>query len=234
MITGSPTPQRLNTPIKARRGDRARRAATNRNNRVCVESVSKPTRYLTGIIERAFDNAYGGTEKRMVLTVIDAVSGKKTRRAGKRIHKQAQTVNHGKVWTVPRYATKVAHGKATTKAKGPRERKGFSVTIGEDGCTNILVRGHLFKYGYTSKNKHSIDAPDINSGMFDSGAKVVNNNLFELTKLTLDQIGRSKWFTATAVVWNPESRVHKRIVMPRVHNKKEAHVQLRTIHNIKV
>jgi hypothetical protein len=185
------------------------------------------------MVERAFDNAYGGTEKRMVLTVIDAVSDvKPTKRAGKRIHKQPASLNHGGMWTVPVYATKVAHGKATTSAKAPRGRKGFSVSIGEDGCTNISVKGHLFRYGYTSKNKHSVDAPDINSGMFDSGAKVVNNNLFELAKLTLDKCGRL--FTATATVWNPESKVHKRIVIPRVRGKKDAIVALRTIHRINV
>jgi hypothetical protein len=198
-----------------------------------VESVGKVLRYLTGYVERSFDNAYGGTEKRMVLTVIDVVSEPKpTKRAGKRIHKQPATLNHGGVWTVPAFATKVAHGKATTKAKAPRERKGFSVTIGEDGCTNISVKGHLFKYGYAAKNKHTVDAPDINSGMFDNGAKVVNNNLFELDKLTLDKCGRL--FTATATVWNPESKVHKRIVIPRVRGKKDAIVALRTIHNINV
>jgi hypothetical protein len=218
--------------MRRRRGDRARRKATNRGNRVCVEKVNRVTSYRTGIVERSFDNAYGGTEKRMVLTVIDAESETLSKRAGKRKHKQAQTLNHNRSWSVPRFATKILPRKCTTKAKAPRQSRGFTVTIGEDGCANVSVRGHLFVHGYTAKNKHSVDAPDINSGMFDSGAKVVNNNDFQLVKVTLEKQGRTKFHTATAIVWNPDSKMHKRIVLPRVRNKKEAIVALRTIHQI--
>lgn len=242
MITGSPTAERLNTGIKSKRGDRAKRRLTHYSHlkdRLSKGSPSltefKVVRYLTGMVERSIDNAYGGTEKRMVLTVIDCVSdpkGKANNRTGPRKLRYANSVRHDGMWTVPSPATKVVRGKATTKAKAPRQRKGFTVTIGEDGCANVSVRSHLFVHGYTAKNKHSVDAPDINSGMFDSGAKVVNNNAFELVKIDLDKIGRTKFHNATAIVWNPESRVHKRIVLPRVRNKKEAIVALRTIHNI--
>jgi hypothetical protein len=180
------------------------------------------------MVERSFDNAYGGTEKRLVLTVIDAISEPKpTKRAGKRVHKGPQSLNHGGFWIAPCFATKVAHGKATTKAKAPRKNKGFSVHIGEDGCTNISVRSHLTKHGYTVSNKHTKPAPATEF----SPGKVVNNNLFELASISLEKSGRL--FTATATVWNPEAKVHKRIVVPRVRNKKEAIVALRTIHQIK-
>ena len=108
------------------------------------------------------------------------------------------------------------------------------MTIGEDGCTNVSVRGHLFVHGYTSKNKHSLDAPDTNGGLFDSGAKIVDNNAFELASIKLEKQGRSKLFTAICACWNPGDKVHKRIVVPNVRNKKEAIVVLRTAHNINV
>ena len=245
MITGSPNAEKLNTPIRGRRGDRAKRRLTHynpysdiRTERGCPSmTVFRVERFLTGMVERDVENAYGGTEKRLVLTVIDAVAepkGKANGRTGPRRHRQPQTLNAGHVWTVPRSATRIVEKREKRTKKDKAGRKGFTVTIGDDGCRNVSVRSHLFVHGYTSKNKHSVDAPDINGGMFDSGAKVVDNNAFELANITLESQGKTKLFTAVCACWNPAAKVHKRIVVPNVRNKKEAIVVLRTAHKINV
>jgi hypothetical protein len=223
MITGSPTSERLNTPIKSKRGDRSRRQATNRKVRVCVESVGKVSRYLTGYRERYAENAYGATEKKLMLTVIEAVSEPKpTKRAGKRIHKGPQTLNQGAVRSVPRYATKVAHGKATTKAKAPREAK---PSVDRDGCARVRVSDPV----KNRKNKHTVQPLPSQIGTF---GKVSSANDWELHSIDLEKL-TGKLFTAIAVCRNPVAHLKKTIEIPRVRNKAEAIVALKTIHRIK-
>jgi hypothetical protein len=171
------------------------------------------------MVERAFDNAYGGTEKRMVLTVIDAVSNPKpTKRSGKRVHKGPQSLNHGEFWTAPCFATKVVRGKATTKAKAPRKP-----SVDRDGCARIRISDPV----RNRKNKHTVEPMPTQVGTY---GKVVNNNHWELADIKLEKVGRL--FTAHAYLWNPESRCHKPVTIPRVRNKKEALVALRTIHSV--
>jgi hypothetical protein len=217
------------TGFRKKRGDKARRPNLLTSARVLTTKTTEVLTFrVTG--EHEADSTMPGSlsqTTKVVLPTVEPVEVRTIRKPGKRIHKGPQSLNHGSFWIAPCFATKVVPGKATTKAKAPRPHgKGYSVSIGEDGCTNISVRGHLSRFGYTAKNKHTKPVPATEF----SPGKVVNNNLFELANITLEKSGRL--FTATATVWNPESKVHKRIMVPRVRNKKEAIVALRTIHQI--
>lgn len=168
--------------------------------------------------------------RKCMLPTVEPVEIRVTRKPGKRKHKQAQTVNHDGAWSVPVFASQVLPRKCTTAAKASSKGKGFSVTIGEDGCSNISVRGHLARFGYTSKNKHTQPAPATEF----SPGKVISNaeHAWELVSITLEKQGNTRYHTATCVVWNVEAKAHKRIVLPRVMNKKQAIIALRTIHQI--
>lgn len=243
MITGSPTPDKMNTPIRGKRGDRAKRRLTKYNpyrdvssERGCpVTTEYKVDRYLTGWQERTFETASGGTVKRMVLTVLDCVTKnpKYNNRTGPRRHHRPQTLrNDSGYYPVPSFATEVISRRERKEKAEKGERKGFTVTIDPvDGCHNVAVRSHLVKYGYTVKNKHTAKAPGV---AVPSGEVLSNDpNEWVLKRIILEGPKRQKLKTATCIVRNPNKRIRKSIVLNRVRNEEEARMMLEKIHGIK-
>ena len=227
--TGSPKPDALNTGNYSK----TRHKGTKHNpfkhpgkeHGQPVTRTYKVERYLTGLQERYVENAFGETEKKLMLTVIDCVTdgGKANNRTGPRKYKRAQTLN-AKVHSVPTFARKALEKRLRRKLKGKRERKGFTVTIGEDGCTNVAVRSHLFVHGYTAKNKHSVAAPATQY----SGGTVLDNTAWEVVKIEL--IGSGKLKTAQILCRQPGFK--KRITIQRVRNRADARAMLKSIHGI--
>jgi len=248
-ITGSPTVEwvaaTIYTGLRKKRGDRSRRPSINRNNTVVTEKRFKVERYLTGYEEQYFENAFGGTEKKRVLTVIDAVSNPKgTKKPGKRKHKQAQSLHfrgRGTCHTVPVAATEVV-SKGRVKGKGKPKHEGPH--FDKDGCFLVRVNNPLVEHGYTTHNKHTVDpeafdspsGPALTKSRIKLGDKpkptVVDNSPDQWIFHSIRMTGKSKLKTATIEVRNTLRKLKKTVQFNRVRNEIEALVMLQSVYGI--
>jgi len=158
--TGSPTAEGLNTGNyskvrhKAVRWNPFKDVLLDRG--AIVERIFQPQRWIEGYALRWMDDGKGGEVQRLVWTVLDCVTEVKGRgKPGKRIHKQPSTIRHeGGYARVPSFATKALSRLCATKAKAEKEKV---PSLDEDGCKRISVRHHLTRFGYCSKNEHTVD-----------------------------------------------------------------------------
>jgi hypothetical protein len=176
------------------------------------------------MVERSFENAYGGTETHKVLSVLATKTHAKVpRRAGKRIHKRAATLNHDGAWSTPSWGSKILPRFCVTKRKAPKKKR---PSVDRDGCARIRVSDPC-------SNRKNIHTVEPTATQYGGGNKVLNAKGWTLVELSLEKSG-PRVFTATAMCWHEEERYHKRVTVPRVRNKREAIVALRTIHQIQI
>lgn len=260
MITSKITAENLNTPIRGKRGDRARRGMIHYDpfkdvifdKGAPVTKEFETGKYLTGPCERWFENPLTGMEeKRTVLSVIEhkPKSEKANNRTGPRKHHRAQTLNHDGFHSLSG-ATEIVE---KVQKRTGRKSKNRKVSRDEDGCFRVVVadpkRKACKEMGIELDNIHTVN-PDAFEKP--SGPKVytppkhhpgykplpkVKPTIADYTPDTwkctdIKLYGHKNQHLKVAVCTVKKGKFTRTIDILRVRSVEEARIMLKSIHGI--
>lgn len=252
MITSKITAENLNTPIRGKHGDRARRSLTHwkpwdRFKPCVVESSTK-----VAIVERENEDGsvpfhYSSnqldfdTHRWVSMPDVAKVETKTTKKPGNRANKLPPTLNQGPIYSM----YDVCSGKLIPLRKKADPDRAQTIGFDEDGCVRIRISDPVTN----RKNKHTVDpdAFDKPSGPMLSKAKsilgmfgkradtlpsICDNSEYVLVSIKLDKIPCSKFYQATCKCRNATAKLSKTIIIPRIRNKVQAQARLTAVHGI--
>ena len=253
MITSKITAENLNTPIRGKHGDRARRSLTHwkpwdRFKPCVVESSTK-----VAIVESVNEDGSvpfhwssnqldHETHRWVAVPDVVKVETKTTKKPGNRANKLPPTLNQGPIYSM----YDVCSSKLVPlRKKVDSDDKANTIGFDEDGCVRIRVSDPVSN----RQNKHTVnpDAFDKPSGPMLSKAKsilgilgkradtlpsICDNSKYVLVDIKLTKVPGTKFYQATCKCRNAEAKLSKTIIIKRIRNKVQAQARLTAVHGI--
>ena len=257
MITSKITAENLNTPIRGKHGDKARRSLTHWKPwdrfRPCVVESST----VVAVVESV--NADGSvpfhyssnqldfeTHRWVAVPDVAVEETKTTKKPGNRANKAMLAMPdliRPDVFSMYDMGELVPPIKPRKKSESDDHAN--KIGFDEDGCVRIRVSDPVSN----RQNKHTVDpdAFDKPSGPILSKAKSVlgmfgkradtlpsicDNSQYVLVAIKLDKVPHTKFYQATCKCRNAEAKLSKTIIIPKVRNKLQAQARLTAVHGI--